>query len=163
MSGSFTFTRTNGSSTSVAEISASGGYAGASKNGGNGGSGGGAAGYVKVGGNGGSDGGNGGDSKYATVSNTAVTGWTDTFGGTGQGTTTRAFGEPDGTLYAGGGGGMGTYGIAWGGSGGGGRGYWAANYTGTITSYSPIEGTANTGGGGGGGAAGGSGVAIIRW
>ena len=73
----------------------------------------------------------------------------------GQGTTTRAFGESDGTLYSGGGGGGGRSG----GSGGGGNGGSA--------------GAANTGGGGGGGnipnsgssygAFGGSGIAIIRW
>lgn len=80
--------------------------------------------------------------------------------GTGQGTTTRAFGETDGTLYAGGGGGYS------GGAGGGGNGdSWAGGGT---------DGGANTGGGGGGAAAfsgvqyrrghcGGSGIAIIRW
>ena len=83
----------------------------------------------------------------------------------GQGTTTREFGESDGTLYAGGGaGGRGTNGYvgnsesATGGAGGGGN--------------SGTEGTANTGGGGGGGngtyppgsdgASGGSGIVIIR-
>ena len=93
-----------------------------------------------------------------------ITGWTDTFGGTGQGTTTRAFGEYEETLYAGGGGGHSTYGIAWGGSGGGGRGSWNTNITGMIESWSGEAGATNTGGGGGGGGtAGGSGIAIIRW
>lgn len=135
--------------------------------GGNGGSGGGAGGgeggtsTTRVGGAGGSNGANG-------VS-TAIT------GGSGQGTTTRAYGDTSGTLYAGGGGG-GNIGKqaypgngAAGGSGGGGRG--AAN---GITNGT--AGSSNTGGGGGGvgatantGAsgskpgAGGSGLALIRW
>lgn len=111
------------------------------------------------GGSDGSDGSNGGGS-----------GSTRAAGGEGQGTTTRAFAETTGTLYAGGGGGGcfvdgGSY--AWralGGDGGGGAG--AGN------GYAAVAGTANTGGGGGGGGggknpsaggAGGSGLAIIRW
>lgn len=88
--------------------------------------------------------------------------------GTGQGTSTRAFGEVNNTLYAGGGGGGGGasyYGAA--GAGGGGRG-------GGGPVGAALNGTANTGGGGGGGMGhsksdyrpggyGGSGICIIRW
>lgn len=75
-------------------------------------------------------------------------------GGTGQGSTTREFGEATGKLYAGGGGGgrymeSTTPVISAGGSGGGGAGGWARY------EYSkfqrPSAGGANTGGGGGGG------------
>lgn len=87
-----------------------------------------------------------------------------TFGGSGQGTTTRAFGESSGTLYSGGGGGGGltytenfnseTTGPYKGGSGGGGNGGIGSG----------VNGTAGTGGGGGGGGSnGGSGCVIIRW
>ena len=75
-------------------------------------------------------------------------GWVTVFnaGGKGQHTTTKAFGESNGTLYAGGGGSEG----APGGSGGGG-GF-------------RVNGGANTGGGGGSfTGSGGSGIAIIRW
>lgn len=101
------------------------------------------------GGNGGSDGSNGGGPHP----------------GSGQGKTTREFGESGKTLYSGGGGG-GCYNYnnnSWkggtGGAGGGGNGG---------TSESPnaaTAGAANTGGGGGGGVngrSGGSGVVIIR-
>ena len=77
-------------------------------------------------------------------------------GGAGQGTTTREFGEPDGALYAGGGGA-------------------SANYAGTFISKAGtggggynVEATDNTGGGGGGSwntnitSRGGSGIIIIR-
>lgn len=97
--------------------------------------------------------------------------------GTGQGTTTRAFGESTGTLYAGGGGGGGSSlnyydytskSAGAGGLGGGGKG----------GTYGPgTPGTPNTGGGGGGGGCyftsndydawvggdGGSGVVIVRY
>lgn len=88
--------------------------------------------------------------------------------GKGQGTTTRAFEDPEGQLLAGGGAGGGGYGAntenAGGGEGGGG----GAAY----------DGTPNTGGGGGGGESpwydddqsygepagnGGSGIVIVRW
>lgn len=106
--------------------------------GGNGGSGGGAmstwshSGSHSDGGNGGSDGGNGGNSRLST-------------GGTGQGRTTRAFGNSGGTLYSGGGGSYTNDGSReWyfyngtsGGLGGGG-------------SYTSLNGGANTGGGGNG-------------
>ncbi|HJA72411.1 MAG TPA: hypothetical protein IAA07_12710 [Candidatus Lachnoclostridium stercoravium] len=103
--------------------------------------------------NGGSDGGNGG-------------GVGSTVGGHGQGSTTRAFGDSSGTLYAGGGGGSGVAGAGHGagGSGGGGAGNGA---------NAGIAGSANTGGGGGGTCrtstrfptpgAGGSGICIVRW
>jgi hypothetical protein len=135
--------------------------------GGNGGSGGGChynnfySGSMGIG-TGGSNGGNGGGAYY----------------GTGQGTTTHAFGESNGTLYAGGGGGGVIYrtDIAYGGNGGGGNGgsdpeaYYYLD-SGVIA---PTSGMTNTGGGGGGGipgvyttlingASGGSGIAIIRW
>lgn len=73
-------------------------------------------------------------------------------GGIGQGTTTRAFGESSGTVYAGGGGGGGfdisglMYGGS-GGSGGGGSGSGARGGNGSAA-------TANTGSGGGGGSGG---------
>ena len=98
------------------------------------------------GGAGGSDGNAGGPT---TGGNTC------TVGRRGQGYTTREFGEPDGKLYAGGGGGYGASGSGAGGSGGGGN--------------SGVRGEANTGGGGGAvysthyrTVAGGSGIVIIR-
>lgn len=142
----------NGGSSSAFGISANGGkggYAGTTqpngRNGGEGGSGGGAGGSYSIdigkfvaSGAGGSDGGNGGGSS----------------GGTGQGTTTREFGESTGTLYAGGGGGAksSSGSNSEGGSGGG-------------TAGNGGNASANTGGGGGGGstpANGGSGIIIIR-
>lgn len=80
-------------------------------------------------------------------------------GGTGQGFTTREFGEATGKLYAGGGGGGrymagNTPVISLGGSGGGGSGGWI-NANGA-NKQEPAAGVANTGGGGGGGAGGGS-------
>lgn len=97
-------------------------------------------------------------------------------GGTGQGTTTREFGESSGKLYAGGGGG-GRYEsaaspvISMGGSGGGGSGAWYGVTNGV--SQAATAGGANTGGGGGGGAqnadsfsrigaSGGSGIVCFR-
>lgn len=87
----------------------------------------------------------------------------DTYGGNGQGTTTRAWGSSSGTLYSGGGGGgaLDTYMPGPGGSGGGGAG----------GGWRSVAGTANTGGGGGGGkhdnngdgAAGGSGIVLLRF
>ena len=108
-------------------------------NGGPGGSGGGGA----VEGHGGSNGSNGTTGR-------------GTSGGKGQGTTTRAFGETNGTLYGGGGAGGSDNGRINGGAGGGGN------------ATSP--GATNTGGGGGGGCYnwgdggrnGGSGIVIIR-
>lgn len=98
--------------------------------------------------NGGIDGGNGGAGVYQ--------GTTFTNGGAGQGTTTKAFGEADGVLYATGGGAGGNYGKS----------------TGVSTSQGTGGGdTPNTGDGGKGGGykasggvatAGGSGIVIIR-
>ena len=134
-----------------------GGYYGA--NGGAGGSGGGAS-YTGSSDNangqpGGTDGGNGGGSTY--LYGTA---------GTGQGTTTRMFGEADTTLYAGGGGGYAPGSGGTGGQGGGGNG-------GRDGAPNGASGTANTGGGGGAGyrsrsqsgnsGNGGSGIIIVRW
>lgn len=97
------------------------------------------------------------------------------FGGKGQGTTTREFGEPTGRLYAGGGGG-GRYiysaepVISPGGTGGGGNGAWTTGVAGN-NGQPAAAGVANTGGGGGGGAtdginqkggAGGSGIVCFR-
>lgn len=167
-----TDTPVQGGATSIGSLcSATGGVSGYNESAGKGGSGGGAAAYCEdsetedwvAGKSGGSNGSAGG-------SNTGNT------GGAGQGTTTRAFGETSGTLYAGGGGGAGT--APWnytdhrgglGGEGGGGNGTYSNS-----TSYSATSGTANTGGGAGGHASGqgtqsasskvgGSGLAIIRW
>ena len=140
-----------GGTTSAFGVTASGGTGGtggssAGQRGANGGSGGGSS-----GGTGGSDGSDGGGINGDTGA---------PWGGTGQHTTTREFGESSGTLYAGGGGGASNRldDIFAGGSGGGGNGGgWGA------------PGTDNTGGGGGGvgytrgsGGVGGSGIVIIR-
>lgn len=112
-----------------------------------GGSGGGA-----INGQGGSNGGNGANpGVYA--------------GGAGQGSTTRAFGDSDGTLYAGGGAGASSSGKDVAGGAGGGGSYY--------DSSGEHNGTANTGGGGSGGrkklnghgtmSYGGSGIVIVRW
>lgn len=137
----------NGGSTSAFGATANGGegavgfLGSSSARGGNGGSGGGGA-----DGSGGSDGGNGSGDNF----------------GTGQGATTREFGEAGGNLYSGGGGGA-VNGA--GGAGGGGAG------CPTASSSNGVDGTANTGGGGGAGSrvtssthsgAGGSGIVIIR-
>lgn len=112
-----------------------------------GGSGGGQGGLssAPAGGNGGSDGSNGGVNASGLA------------GGTGQGTTTREFGEATGDLYSGGGGGA-QNGV--GGAGGGG----------SVPSGEGAAGTTNTGGGGSAGneinyrtgGAGGSGIVILR-
>ncbi len=115
----------------------------------NGGSGGGAGSSNGAGGQGGSDGSDGFHRDG-----------THRDSGTGQGATTREFGESGGKLYAGGGGGVGTTTPANGGAGGGGAG--------GSTSGGATSGETNTGGGGGGaanskaGGAGGSGIVIIR-
>lgn len=117
-----------------------------------------------VGANGGSRGGNGATYYYSNGNgNPGTNGYSD--GAEGQGRTTRAFGEPGGTLYSGGGGGGGVgavhFGPYSGGAGGGGAG--GSNRT------SGGKGLDNTGGGGGGSGAGyrnsapgGSGVILIR-
>lgn len=81
-------------------------------------------------------------------------------GGTGQGSTTRAWGSSSGTLFAGGGGGGG-WNMSGGAGGDGGGGSGGTGRTG-------YNGTANTGGGGGGGGdsyaggSGGSGIMLIK-
>jgi len=88
--------------------------------------------------------------------NNGETGYpTSILGGTGQGTSTREFGETGGKLYAGGGGGgrylvSNTSVTSVGGTGGGGTGAWAGSSTGQF--QPAAAGVANTGGGGGGGA-----------
>lgn len=141
----------DGGTTSALGVSATGGQGGKSWNqqgagdGSGGASGGGATGGKNgqanvAGGAGGADGSDGGSSQY----------WS---GGTGQGTTTREFGESGGDVYAGGGGGWGSTAGA-GGNGGGGAG-------------NGTNGKDNTGGGGGAAngtttGSGGSGIVIIR-
>lgn len=168
-----------GGTTSINGVSANGGNGGTGGygsswlpgttygNGGSGGSGGGSS-FWAVGdypgtGVGGSDGSSG-------TSNRIASGTLP--GGSGQGTTTRAFGEPDGELFAGGGGGgCGDSHISStpnGGAGGGGNG------GGSNNSRDATPGQENTGGGGGGvfyyssnilrySGAGGSGVILIRF
>lgn len=126
----------DGGTTSAFGLSVSGGKGvSGSTSGGNGGSGG-AAYYAASGGSNGGNGGNGGNGEGK--------------GGTGQGTTTREFGETSGTLYAGGG--ACAVGTGSGGSGGGGS--------------SQASASANTGGGAGGSNenahSGGSGIVVIR-
>lgn len=137
----YTVTIGASSGTSSAFGASANGASGA--NGGSGGGGGGSSSGTS--GNGGSNGGNG---TAGNVSN----------GGTGQGTTTREFGESTGKLYSGGGGGSAAYAGAAGDSTAGA----GANFGGAAK-----NGVANTGGGGGAaysGTAGrgGSGIAIIR-
>ena len=137
----YTVTIGASSGTSSAFGASANGASGA--DGGSGGGGGGSSSGTS--GNGGSNGGNG---TAGDVSN----------GGTGQGTTTREFGESTGKLYSGGGGGSAAYAGAAGDSTAGA----GANFGGAAK-----NGVANTGGGGGGaydGTAGrgGSGIAIIR-
>ena len=133
------------------------------------------------GGNGGSGGG-GGDANRQTASPAGFGGsdgekgtraQPDGYPGTGQGTTTREFGEATGKLYSGGGGGGKTHGnfISIGGSGGGGNG--ANQSYGSNTMTAATNGETNSGGGGGGGcywdknhraygAPGGSGIVCFR-
>jgi hypothetical protein len=143
--------------------SAAGGYGGNySTSGGPGGSGGGGGHYSwrnpPGGGAGGSNGSNGGSNAEFT-------------GGTGQGTTTRAFADASLTLYAGGGGGGGGN---WdGGSGVGGAAGAGGGGAGSNAGGGGNAGSTNTGGGAGApggnnggsttGPSGGSGIAIIRY
>ena len=151
-----------GNASSVGDIcSANGGDGGNGSGGrGSGGSGGGSIGYYR-GGNGGSDGSNG-DNATGVDSIGSSTNSTSE-GGKGQGTTTRYFGEEDGTLYAGGGGGKGAIfnanGVGGtGGDGGGGNGAGMEyNWQSDRYSVAPTAGQLNTGGGGGGGSRGGGG------
>ena len=118
------------------------------------------------------DGGSGGGSSNASNSSGGYNGGSDgsdgggSGGGTGQHTTTRAFGEPTGTLYAGGGGGGSNFDNRGGSGGAGGGG------DGGDTVRSGKNGTPNTGGGAGVTSGyvesadathlGGSGIAIVR-
>lgn len=134
--------------------------------GGAGGSGGGGGGYSSSssnkGGNGGTNGGNGAAGKADA---------SDRKGGSGQGTTTKAFGLSSEIAYAGGGGGG--AGINSSGSTSGGYGVGGTYGGGDGGRYGPVtnalNGIANSGGGGGGakaqkaaGAQGGSGIIIVR-
>lgn len=119
-------------------------------------------------GSGGADGSGGGNA-------TMHGGYVFSYGGSGQGSTTRAFAEIEATLYAGGGGGGFAPAGATGSPGGGGAG--GGGYGGYFGSYIGSGGTPNTGGGAGcptllqGPGSmdnpyvtnGGSGVVIIRW
>lgn len=117
-----------------------------------------------VGANGGSRGGNGATYYYSNSNgNPGTNGYSD--GAEGQGRTTRAFGEPGGILYSGGGGGGGVGAVQFGPYSGGAGGGGAGGSKGT----SGGKGLDNTGGGGGGSGAsyrnsapGGSGVILIR-
>ena len=90
--------------------------------------------------------------------------------GTGQGTTTREFGEEDGDLYSGGGAGGGNDSVKIGGMDWTGITYYGSSDA--STTYKPVDRAANTGSGGCGGvngnginqagAKGGSGIVIIR-
>ena len=137
----YTVTIGASSGTSSAFGASANGASGA--DGGSGGGGGGSSSGTS--GNGGSNGGNG---TAGNVSN----------GGTGQGTTTREFGESTGKLYSGGGGGSAAYAGAAGDSTAG---------AGAAFGGAAKNGVANTGGGGGAAysgtaGAGGSGIVIIR-
>ena len=163
----------NGSDTIAGDCNASGGCCSGNWNGGNGGSGGGNGSYQTA------NTVSSGDYPSLKSSIKATDGACDgnDSNGKGQGTTTRAFGDVDGTLYSGGGGGAGCYGIGvnyrdWypAANGGGGNGGFDSTSNGS-------QGGENTGGGGGGAACvwvnpgwgsmsvgpGGSGIAIIRW
>lgn len=145
----------SGGNTSFGTYNVAGGANGGTRAGGSGGGSGTSKAWSSPAGAGGSDGGNGGLAHF--------------IGGTGQGFTTRSFGESGGTLYSGGGGGGGegynpgtSRGL--GGAGGGGNG--SDRYNGGSA------GAANTGGGGGGGYYGdgggsgfngGAGICIVRW
>lgn len=164
----------SGGRTSVFGLNASGGNgggAGTIANGGNGGSGGG--GYVAHGTSysGSMDGGTNGSDGGTITNHRDETG----YGGSGQGTTTREWGDPSGTLYSGGGGG-GTSNRKSGGQGGEGGGGRGGRWKGSGSADEhPEPGEANTGGGGGGagkpvlnndalpGADGGSGIIKLRW
>lgn len=158
-------------SSSFNNLTVKGGNNGGNPNGGAGGSGGG--GGVAVNSEYGAGGSNGANGETGFI---VSPGGKNSVGGSGQGFTTREFGESTGKLYAGGGGGgrfmtSGTPIISMGGTGGGGSGSWVnLNIT---NSQAPTAGVANTGGGGGGGcgdsnyneipgAPGGSGIVCFR-
>lgn len=157
----------NGESTSFGDYTVNGGYKGTTTKGGDGGSGGGGWGS-----DGGSDGSNGKN----------VHNYSGDIFGIGQGSSTRAFGESDGTLYSGGGGSsritssdeleLGSGGEGGGGCSGG--SHYTPDESYEYESRLPENGYDNTGGGGGGGVRlatsivfqstkGGSGIVIVRW
>ena len=145
--------RSTGGNSSIFDKSAAGGKSGNNPAGAGGSGGGGRSDNGGNGGDGGSDGSNGKDS-YGK-------------GGTGQGITTREFGESTGRLYAGGGGGgaSGSGNGGAGGEGGGGHGGGEDPYENTSVETTSTSGKPNTGGGGGAGLterAGGSGIVVIR-
>lgn len=122
--------------------------------GGNGGSGGGGANSTSISGgkvgDGGSDGSNG----------------TNDRGGTGQGTSTKEFGEQDGVLYCGGGGGANAWYAGNGGEGGGGAGIRLSGGTGgNATNYGGGGGAyyVNSSGASGKGGDGYQGLVVLRW
>lgn len=133
---------TNGGDSYFGSLKVSGGKCGSNGNGGSGGSGGGCY-YTKGASNGGT-----------AANQTHHTG--TYYGGQGQGTTTREFGESNGIMYAGGGSCMNSSGSYPQVEGGGGAAISGGNCNGTV----------NTGGGGGAGGytygSGGSGIVIIR-
>ena len=155
-----------GNSSAFLSYTVSGGAGANGREGGAGGSGGGGGVLKNSGyGAGGSDGNNGENGYGAYARN----------GGTGQGFSTREFGETNGKLYGGGGGGgrcMSAQSpvVSAGGSGGGGAGAWHS--TDPTLFQDAVAGGANTGGGGGGiargnnhttiGAPGGSGIVCFR-
>ena len=121
---------------------------------------GGKGGLTPEGGNGGSGGGSGWSSQYDPQGNGGSNGNNGggTYGGTGQHTSTRAFGVSGGELFSGGGGGGGggrtgtaTSGFT-GGSGGSGYGGDGATFPNATLCYNGKSSRPNTGGGGGGGA-----------
>ena len=139
------------------------------RDGGAGGSGGGGSGTNTTnGGNGGSDGSDGKPTSGSGTNGSA---------GVGQHTTTRLFGDPASTLYAGGGGGYVYPTDKYGNGGAGGGGHGASKYD--NPRFYATAGSPNTGGGGGGGyndyisadrdhdyaqaASGGSGIVVVRW
>lgn len=156
---------TGGASSIAGIASANGGESCSGSWGTDGGSGsgaGGESGRYGAGGAGGSDGGSGGAGGGGDDE-------TGARGGTGQGRTTRKFGESGNTLYSGGGGGGGGQPHPGGAGGAGGGG------AGGAVLEAGVNGAANTGGGGGGGGVnygsstpakggtGGSGIVIIEW
>ena len=138
------------SGTTLSSATGGGGVSTNNVYGGNGGSGGGGGSYGGPGNGGASNGGSDGS----------------IFGGKGQGTTTRAFGESSGTLYAGGGGGgsfsgaAGAGGSPGGGHGGGSRGNGTSAAGNTGSGGGGSGGGNNSGGTNGGN--GGSGIVLIK-
>lgn len=127
-----------------------------SADGGTGGSGGSANNASSRGWAGGSGGSGGGGSSYESTEVNAAGGsdgsdGSSNYGGSGQGTTTRKFGEADGTLYSGGGGGAAkTTALEAGGDGGGGAGAHYYSTSSTTVGTTTAEDASMYGGGGGG-------------